>query len=226
MEKKISLVAVSKIYQQGEMSVSVLSDVSAEFSQRHSYAITGASGAGKSTLLHVLALIDQPSSGKLFFGDQDTATFSAKNKNSFLSNEIGLVFQMPYLIQEFTVHENVMLKALIAGADTTTSSAQADMLLMRVGLFDKRDAFPRQLSGGQQQRVAIARALFNKPAFLLADEPTGSLDEKTGAALIDFLVQCKQEWGMGLIIASHDQYVVSKMEKVLHITQGSLIQER
>ncbi len=135
---------------------------------------------------------------------------------------LGLVFQQPYLIRELTVLENVMLKGLIAGRAKSECEAEAAELLEAVGIADKRDAYPRMLSGGQQQRAAIARALFDHPHFLLADEPTGSLDEDTGKKIIDLLVTLSKKWHMGLIISSHDPYVAQKMEEVWVMHHGKL----
>ncbi len=213
---------ISKQFQQGTVFNTVLDDITVRFLQGDTYAITGPSGAGKSTLLHILAALDTSTQGNVLFNDQDLATMTAAQHAYFCAFSVGLVFQMPYLIQELSVIENVMLKGLIAGQSFDECTEKADALLTTVGLQEKAHDMPSTLSGGQQQRVAIVRALFNKPAFLLADEPTGNLDEKTGSGVIDFLVECHKEFNMGLIISSHDRYVVEKMEHVIQLRDGKI----
>lgn len=222
MENVLSLVELCKWYTQGSSTIIVLKDVSATFKKGHSYAITGISGSGKSTLLHLLAGLDTPSSGALFFNGINIQSFNDSQKSIYLNKSLGLVFQNPYLIKELTVLENVMIKGLIAGKGYNTCMQEAKTLIEHVGLSAKIVAFPGQLSGGQQQRVALARALMNQPEFLLADEPTGNLDLQTGQAIIDLILQLQKEWNMGLIISSHDEYVTRKMETVYTLKEGKL----
>lgn len=200
----------------------VIKDISITFKQNCTYAIMGASGSGKSTFLHLLAGLDTPTGGNIFLNDQNIMTLSPDQRAYFLTHSIGLVFQLPYLIQELSVVENVALKGLIGGETYQESIDKAHVLLKKVGLEQKALAKPATLSGGQQQRVAIVRALFNTPSFLLADEPTGNLDEKTGASVIDFLHDCQKEWSMGVIISTHDQPVAQTMQHLLHLHDGSL----
>jgi ABC-type lipoprotein export system ATPase subunit len=209
--------ALGKNFVQGSLPLEVLKNLSVDFHQTSSYAITGASGAGKSTLLHILAGLEQPTYGNVFFNDHNLAKMSDLQRTSFCNKSIGLVFQLPYLINELSVVENVMIKGLIAGNQLDECRHKAYALLASIGLQDKANTIPSKLSGGQQQRVAIMRALFNEPTFLLADEPTGNLDEKSGNALIDFLLECHQIYKMGLIISSHDAYVTHKMHTVLEL---------
>jgi len=204
----------------------VLNGIDACFDQSKTYAITGVSGAGKSTFLHILAGLDAPSEGSIYFDGKDLATLSHSERLVFLNKSIGLVFQLPYLIAELSVIENTMVPGLISGLSVDECRFKALRLLELVGISEKVESCPLALSGGQQQRVAVARAIFNEPAFLLADEPTGNLDINTGKTLIDLLQQCKKEWGMGIIISSHDNYVAQKMDYVFHIDEGALNQER
>lgn len=217
---------ITKSYEQGTAKIAVLKGVSVTFAQGDSYAITGISGSGKSTLIHLLAGLDKPSSGSIFFNEQDINAFQEDKKSSFLNKSIGLVFQYPYLIKELSILENVMIKGLIAGIPHQECANQAALLLDQVGLSSKKDSYPGQLSGGQQQRVALARALMNRPDFLLADEPTGNLDLQTGIAIIDLIVKAQKEWGMGLIISSHDEYVAQKMATVYELKDGLLSEQR
>jgi ABC-type lipoprotein export system ATPase subunit len=214
---------VSKSYIQGTDTIVVLHDISASFEQGKSYAITGISGSGKSTLIHLLAGLDIPSAGQIFFDGANIAQFSEDQKSRFLNKSIGLVFQYPYLIKELSVLENVMIKGLIGGIASDECARQAKELLANVGLSEKITAYPGQLSGGQQQRVALARALMNNPDFLLADEPTGNLDMQTGNAIIDLIVRLQKEREMGIIISSHDAYVTERMQMVYELQNGTLI---
>lgn len=217
---------VVKEFAQGGTKLAVLRGISASFQQGKMYAITGVSGAGKSTLLQLLAGLDVPTHGLVTFNGMNLQRFSARERGSFLNTSIGLVFQVPYSIRELSVLENIMLYGLIAGQSYETCAERARGLLKTVGLEDKADARPAALSGGQQQRVAILRALFNKPAFLLADEPTGNLDEETGRGITQFLLDCQKEWKIGLIISTHDMAVAGKMEKILRLHDGQLAERK
>lgn len=213
---------LKKTYIQGNNTIQVLQGVTASFEQGVSYAITGPSGSGKSTLMHLLAGLDTPTQGEVLFNSVDLNALSATQKKTFLSHSLGLVFQLPYLISEFSVLENVMLKGMIAGDPVQGLKDQAYLLLEQVKLAHKAQSNPLSLSGGEQQRVALARALFNKPAFLLADEPTGNLDVASGKVIVELLLSCKAQWGMGIIVSSHDAYVCERMENVLHLDNGIL----
>ena len=219
---KLTSVDLKKSFVQADQTIYVLQGVSAQFFGNKSYAITGPSGSGKSTLMHLLAGLDTPDLGTIYFNDQDISQFSPTQKRLFLNRSVGLVFQQPYLIRELSVLENVMLKGLIAGLNRQELHDAAHYLLHKVELAHKADHDPFSLSGGEQQRVAIARALFNKPDFLLADEPTGNLDVATGKTIIDLLLACQKEWQMGIIISSHDEYVVQSMQEVLYLENGKL----
>lgn len=222
----LALHAVSKEYLQGGRVLPVLHNVSVSFTQGNAYAVTGVSGSGKSTLLHLLGGLDTPSSGTVTFNTKNIATMRASHKNTFLNHSIGFVFQFHYLIKELSVHENVMMMGLIKGESRKQCTARADHLLSMVGLIDKARAFPTQLSGGEQQRVAIARALFNKPSFLLADEPTGNLDTGNAQQVVDLFLAAQQEWGMGIVVCTHDSAVHSRMSTVFRLFEGSLVVER
>lgn len=198
----------------------IIKGINATFKGGHSYAITGVSGCGKSTLLNVLAGFERPTAGQVVMVHE---IFSSPSCHHFVLQEfVGVVLQSPYLIQELTIIENVMLKGLIAGKPTKESYKNAYELLEYVELAHYAHEAPSVLSGGQQQRVSLARALFNKPLFLLADEPTGNLDYKTGQHIINLLLKCKEEWGMGIIVSSHDNALANAMDIVMHIDQGIL----
>lgn len=211
---------VQKNYFQGGKELHVLHDVNAVFEQGHSYAITGVSGSGKSTLLHILGGLDQATTGTVFLNDHDLGAMA--NKAELLNQHLGFVFQFHYLVKELTVLENVMMMGLIKGESQSFCKKRAFELLKATGVEDRADFYPGQLSGGEQQRVSVVRALFNKPAFLLADEPTGNLDAPKAQEVVNLFKQAQQEWGMGIILCSHDEAVYGKMQRVMRLHRGVL----
>lgn len=215
---------VSKFFMQAEKKVKVLDHASFDFYQGQSYALMGKSGSGKSTCIHLLAGIDIPSSGNIFFADQAVQNFLRYDSVHFFQKNIGLVFQQPHLMQELTVLENVMLKKSIHNQVTKRDIFKAKKLLDEVGLLDKAQAYPHMLSGGQQQRVALLRAVFMQPLFLLVDEPTGNLDKDTSAGIISLLKYYQQKYKMGLIVCTHDNLVAKNMQHVLYVENKKIIQ--
>ena len=222
----LALKEVTKYFLQGDSHITVLDSISILFEQGNTYAIIGVSGTGKSTLMHIIAGLDRPSNGSVSFDNQFLADFSPAQQSKFLNRSIGLMFQLPYLINELSVLENIMIPGLIAKKSQHHCEKKALLLLEQTGIVDKAHHKPASLSGGQQQRVALARALFNKPAFLLADEPTGNLDIATGKGIVNLLLFCKQEWNMGIIITSHDAYVAHAMEITYQLQAGQLTQKK
>lgn len=218
----LALHDVKKTFIEGAMPLDVLKGVTSVFRNDQSYAITGASGSGKSTLIHIMAGIDIPDSGTVSLNDRNLATLSSDERTHVLSHSFGLVFQDPHLIRELSVCENVMLKTMIRGVVGNDFQKQALEFLDMVGLADKARSFPLSLSGGQRQRVALARALFSKPAFLIADEPTGNLDAATGKEIVDLMVQFHRTAGVGLIVSSHDPYVAKAMQEGWRLEGGFL----
>jgi len=214
---------VVKSFTQAGTRVPVLLGISASFVQGFTYAITGASGAGKSTLLHILSGIETADKGTVTLQGQNITSLSGRERAAMWNKSLGLVFQLPYLIPELSVAENVMLKGLIAGLSYDECMHKASQLLATVGLSDKAQSKPTVLSGGQQQRVAIVRALFSEPSFLLADEPTGNLDEQTGTQVIDFLLDCHAQWGMGIIVSTHDMSLAQRMGTVIKLHGGKIV---
>lgn len=211
---------LKKSFNSGKKNNFILRGITCSFDQNKTYAIRGASGTGKSTLIHLLAGLDAPTAGSVLFNNRNLQKMSAVEHEQFLQKEVGLLFQLPYLIKELSVLENVMLPTRIAGVLEDDAREAALHILERVGLFSKKDALPSTLSGGQQARVALARALINRPSFLLADEPTGNLDEKTGKGITQLLVKLQKEWNIGLIISTHDSYVADAMEITYRLHDG------
>jgi len=218
----LSVVGIEKYYKQDSVRQQVLNGISIEFNQGESYALTGVSGSGKSTFLHILGGIDTPTAGEVFFDGQNINKYSNRKKESFLNQHVGFVFQFHYLINELTVIENLLLIGQIGGISAEKSKKRALELLIYIGLEDLSSKYPFELSGGELQRISVLRALFNKPKFILADEPTGNLDQQNVERIMDLFLQSQKEWGLGLIICSHDRDVYKKMETVLKLQNGLL----
>jgi lipoprotein-releasing system ATP-binding protein len=214
--QKIELFNVFKHFFQGEEKLQVINNLNTIFTQGETYSITGVSGSGKSTLLHIIGGLEAPSSGHISFNGQNIYSFSRAQKTLFLQN-IGFVFQFHYLIKELSVIENIMLPGLVKKESYKKCKARARELLLSMGVQNKANEYTTYLSGGEQQRVSIARALFNKPSFLLADEPTGSLDEDNAQIIINILLNAQKEWGMGIILCSHDPDIYNKMSIVYRL---------
>lgn len=226
LDKSASCLVINGLYRdfiQGGKIIHVLKGISAEFYGGNSYAIKGVSGSGKSTLLHILGGLDVPSGGIVSFNNQDIYNLKQSKKEKFLNQKLGFIFQFHYLIKELTVLENVMLIGLIRGETRKKCKKRACELLEHMGLSERRYFYPGQLSGGEQQRASVARAIFNKPVFLLADEPTGNLDSENAQKVIDLILRAKDEWKMGVIICTHDPEVYNRMEIVYTLHDGLLI---
>ena len=216
---------ISKRFQEGEKERIVLADLTATFNHGEFIAILGPSGSGKSTLLNLVSGIDMPSSGDIFVQNLAINQLSDKERTLFRRDHIGFVFQFFNLIPTLTVLENIILPQELAGKQRRDIEGSAMALLERVGLADRRDAFPDKLSGGEQQRIAIARALAHDPTLILADEPTGNLDEKTGKIVLDLLLGLTEEAGKTLIMATHSPTIVPLADRVLEM-QGNRLVER
>jgi lipoprotein-releasing system ATP-binding protein len=220
----LKIESLHKNFQDGEIIVPILKGISLEFNQGQTYAITGVSGSGKSTFMYLLAGLDKPNQGTIFWNDRNLFSLNETEFSSLLNSLLGIVFQSSFLLKELSVLENVMIKGLISGIAYDQCEEKAFNLLACIKLADTAYKKPTQLSGGQQQRVAVMRALFNEPAFLLADEPTGNLDKKSAQDLIHFLLDCQAQWKMGMIISTHDQYLASKLNHQLVLHDGCFLQ--
>jgi lipoprotein-releasing system ATP-binding protein len=218
----LSLTHITKSFEHNKQIITVIKNVHATFVQGISYAIAGSSGSGKSTLLHLIAGLDTPDTGTIFYNTLNLHTLAPRERSLYLNKTIGLVFQSSYCIKELSVLENVMLPGIIATTDMPYIKKKALDLLAYVGLADYHSRKPRELSGGQQQRMALARALINNPLFLIADEPTGNLDTASAELILSLITQCKKEWNMGVIISSHDQGVLQKMDELYVLNNYTL----
>jgi putative ABC transport system ATP-binding protein len=221
MEKPIiRLENVSKIYQMGDVQVPALRGIDLEVKKGEFLAIAGTSGSGKSTIMNLIGCLDLPSKGKIFLDGNDIAKFRESRLAQIRGKKIGFVFQQFNLIPTLTALENVMLPLEFQDVDSSTAKKKAFGLLKLVGLGDRVHHLPSQLSGGQQQRVAISRALSVDPEIILADEPTGNLDSKTGEFIMNFLAKIHSSDSKTIIIVTHDLHLVKHAERVVHLKDG------
>lgn len=216
----IEVSALRKSYQMGPRKLEVLRGIDLTVKREEFVALRGSSGAGKSTLLHMIAGLDMPDSGIVRVGGVDLSKSSPDEAARFRNLQVGVVFQSYHLFPELDAVENVCLPARLARRDPLATARRARELLGRVGLGDRLDHRPTELSGGEQQRVAIARALINQPRLIVADEPTGNLDSRTGGEIIDLLCELRAESGMTLVIATHDLRVASRALRVIELLDG------
>ena len=218
----IQLKQLTKSYQEGSKRRLVLNQLELSVSQGQMYVLLGRSGSGKSTMLNLLSGIDQPDTGQVIIDGTDISKMNEKDRTKYRRDNIGFVFQSFNLISTLTAFENVILPLSLKGDDPIESEKKAKLFLDQVGLGDRGGSYPDLLSGGEQQRVAIARALAHEPKFILADEPTGNLDYKTGSIVLNMLSDLVRENGRTMIIATHDREMGQIADQVLELREGSL----
>jgi lipoprotein-releasing system ATP-binding protein len=209
-------------YTQGNRRIDVLKGASASFFPGEAVALLGPSGAGKSTLLHIAGLLERPDRGAVLINGVDCVPLSDKEQTRVRRMEVGFVYQFHHLLPEFSALENVVLPQLILGRTSSAAEARAKELLGSLGLEERWDHRPAQLSGGEQQRVAIARALANEPKVLLADEPTGNLDEATADEVIQLIRDLVTRSGCGLLMVTHSARLAAMLNRQLHLSNGKL----
>ena len=221
-ENLISGKDLTKSFKNGGVRIDVLQGVCADFHIGETVAIVGPSGIGKSTLLHILGTLDRPDNGVLMFQGEDVLLYDDLKLAEFRNRTIGFVFQFHHLLPEFSALENAMMPALVNGFSKPEASKAAEEILVRVGLQDRLHHRVGKLSGGEQQRVALARALVLKPAILLADEPTGNLDQMNSDQVHQLLMDLNQELLMTLVVVTHNMELASYMSRCVTIVGGRL----
>ena len=221
----VEVMDLEKVYGSGPTAVRALKGVSLEFAAGEFAAIMGPSGSRKSTLLHILGALEEPSSGRVVIGGTDLSGLSDKKLTLLRRARMGFVFQFFNLIPTLTAEENVMLPVLISGEGAAKYAERLDELFSLVGLQQRRDHRPDELSGGEQQRVAIARALVRNPDLVLADEPTGNLDSKTGAGVLELLRESAARYGQTVVMVTHDVRAAAVADRVVFLADGKVVDE-
>jgi lipoprotein-releasing system ATP-binding protein len=224
MERDILLRAknLAKIFHSGEEDVVVFEGLNLEVQQGELVALVGESGTGKTTLLHLLAALDTPTGGELYFAGRRLSELANEGQAEYRNRQVGFVWQMHHLLPEFSALENVMIPQLIAGKDAKAAQNRANELLAEVGLEKALGRRTGELSGGEQQRVALARALSNDPALLLADEPTGNLDRRTAERVYELLERLHRLHGLTSVLATHNMELAQRAARMLRLENGQL----
>ena len=222
-EAALQLTGIVREYRQGDRALRVLNELDLTLQPGEIVALVGPSGAGKSTLLQIAGLLDNPDSGFVMLGDRDCARLNDAERSAVRRAGIGFVFQFHHLLSEFTALENIVLPQLIAGTSRSEARKRAAELLASVGLEERATHRPAELSGGEQQRVAIARALANGPRVLLADEPTGNLDQATGTRISEVLIRLAHDTGIAALVATHNLALAQSMDRVVRMEDGRLV---
>lgn len=216
----LNLSNITRDYASGGGTLHVLSGANLSIDAGELVALVGPSGSGKSTLLHIAGLLDTPQAGAISIAGSDASTASDATRTRLRNQHIGFIYQFHHLLPELTAEENVTMPMRIAGAKTVEASARAQALLKRLGLAERAHHYPSQLSGGEQQRVAIARALANKPALILADEPTGNLDPATSNSVTELLLEMAREENVAALIATHNMALAKRLHRAVTLRDG------
>ena len=215
-----SVRGLGKVFDKAGSSVCALGGVNMDISAGETLGVVGVSGSGKSTLLHILGTLESPTEGSVFYRGKDLFKQGEKELSVFRNSEIGFIFQFHYLLMEFTALENVMMPCLIDRQSFAEAKQKASEVLERVDLSERLDHLPGELSGGEQQRVAIARSMVREPKVILADEPTGNLDKKTGFSVLDLFCGLNQDYGVTVVMVTHNSEFAKRMKKTVRISDG------
>ena len=218
----ISCKNISKFFNDGKLNVEVLKGVNLSVKAGEKLAIVGSSGSGKSTLLHILGGLDLPSQGEVNILGNNIAKLTDADRGILRNRSIGFIYQFHHLLPEFTALENVSMPLLIRGVDVKTAQQNAEIMLERVGLKERMSHKPGQLSGGERQRAAIARALVTRPKVIMADEPTGNLDQRTALKVFELMQELNDDLKTAFIIVTHDLLLARKMDKTYQLLDGVL----
>lgn len=211
-----------KSYHDGKQALTILNEIHFSVNENETVAIVGASGSGKSTFLHLLAGLDEPTSGEVVFQNQNWKCFSENDRSRIRSQSLGFVYQFHHLLMDFSAIENVAMPLLIQNKSVQEAQERANLALTQVGLENRIGHKASELSGGERQRVAIARAIVTQPKCILADEPTGNLDEENANRVLDSFFSLQQAYGMSLILVTHDTQIAKRANRILTLHQGKL----
>jgi lipoprotein-releasing system ATP-binding protein len=221
-EQILKVSGLKKIFNKNGVEINVLRGIDLEINHGDFITIMGPSGAGKSTLLHILGSLDKPTAGEIYFRRQNIKEFTEDEESKFRNEKIGFVFQFYHLLHDFNVIENIMMPLLIRRINPADAIKKAGLFLEIMGLRDRGNHKPGELSGGEQQRVAIARALVNEPEIILADEPTGNLDRKTGKEVLNYILTVNERLSSTLVLVTHDPEIGSIGKRRLNMVDGEL----
>ena len=224
-ERLLEVTGLKKAFQKDGIVIEILKGIDFAADRGEFITIMGPSGAGKSTFLHIIGTLDKPTDGTIMFGGRDIRTFTEEEESLFRNERVGFIFQFYHLLQDFNVIENIMMPLLIRRVKPAEAASRAEAFLETVELTHRRNHKPGELSGGEQQRVAIARALINEPEIILADEPTGNLDRKTGREVLNQILSIQKRLSATLILVTHDPEIGAIGERELIMVDGELTKE-
>ncbi|RPJ08098.1 MAG: ABC transporter ATP-binding protein [Spirochaetaceae bacterium] len=221
----VGITDLRKLYSMGQDTIEVLSGITLEVAESEMVLVTGESGSGKSTFLNMIGGLDTPTSGSVMVAERDIAKLPESRLTEYRSKSVGFIFQFHYLLKDFTALENVMMPLLISGDSVKETRERARALLADIGLGQRQDHYPSQLSGGERQRVAVARALIHDPSLILADEPTGNLDEKNSKLVLELLFDLVRKYNRTMIMVTHDLSIRKNADRSFLLVHGRLAPE-